>query len=453
MRRLPDSPEETIVAISTPPGRGAIGIIRLSGAAARDLVERFFRSRTPYMNRLARPGVFAAGGEVIDQVVVTVFEGPRSYTGEDLAEISAHGNPRVLERMVDLLVSAGARRAGPGEFTLRAVSSGKLDISQAEAVRDFVAAQTDRQARTALLQLEGGLSRRVGPIREAMVALVAEIEAAIDFAEDDVPPAPGGELASRVEELKAQLDAIASTYRGGRILGEGLRLTFAGRPNVGKSSLFNVLVGQERAIVTDVPGTTRDVVDEQVEIEGVPVRLRDTAGIRESADLVESLGIVRAREAVGEADLVLVVLDLSRPLVEDDEEIIRHVSGRSHLVILNKSDLPWAWNGSRFEDAVAVSASKGTGIGDLRTRLVDVLGVRRPPEGDDFLLTNRRQHEEIEEASRALGRAAAALKEGTPQEMVALDLYAALAAIGAVTGEVTTDDILGRIFSTFCIGK
>lgn len=405
------------------------------------------------MNRLARTGVFRSGAEALDHVVVTVFEGPRSYTGEDIAEISAHGNPRLLDQIVELLVSAGARRAGPGEFTLRAVSSGKLDIAQAEAVRDFIAAQTDRQARAAFLQLEGALSRRVRPIREALVDIVATIEAAIDFAEDEVAPASSDRLGARVGELKAQLDAIASTYRGGRILGEGLRLAIAGRPNVGKSSIFNALAGQGRAIVTDVPGTTRDIVEEQVDLDGIPVRLRDTAGIRESADRVESIGIARAREAVGEADLVLVVLDLSRSLVEDDEEILRYASGRSHLVVLNKSDLPRAWNGQRFEGATVVSAVTRAGIGDLRARIVDMFGIRRPAEGDDFLLTNRRHFEEIEEAAHALGRAMAAIEEGAPQEMAALDLYTAMAAIGAVSGEVTTDDILDRVFSTFCIGK
>lgn len=453
MNPVERDPDGTIVAISTPSGRAAIGVVRVSGPAARRIVERFFRSRTAYMDRLARTGVFATAEEPIDRVVLTFFEAPRSYTGEDVAEISAHGNPRTLDRIVDLLVSTGARRAEPGEFTLRAVSNGKLDLAQAEAVRDFIAAQTERQARTAMLQLDGALSRKVRPIREALIALVAEIEAAIDFADDDVPPVSGRVLAERTDALGARIKAISTTFRAGRVLSEGVRLAIAGKPNAGKSSLFNALAEANRAIVTPVAGTTRDVLSEPVDIEGIPVKLMDTAGIRETCDAVESIGIERARETLAEADLVLVVLDLSRAWDSDDDRLLETLAGRPHLVLLNKCDLPAAWNAGRFPEAPLVSATEGRGIDGLRSRIVDLLGMKRPSETEDFVVTSRRQYEGLEEASRSLFHAAAALLEDTPHEMVVLDLYAALSSVGQVSGEVTTEDILDRVFSTFCIGK
>lgn len=456
MSAVPPSANATIVAVSTPPGRGAIGIVRVSGPRSRTLVGRFFRSPTPYMNRLARPGVLVDEGraeKVIDRVVVTVFEGPGSYTGEDVAEISAHGNPHLLESIVDRLVVAGARRAEPGEFTLRAVGNGKLDLVQAEAVRDFIGAQTDRQARTAMMQMDGALSRRVRPIRDGLVALVAEIEAGIDFAEDDIAPPPAAALIRRIDPLMESVHSIAGTFREGRVLSEGLRLAIVGRPNAGKSSVFNALSGEDRAIVTPVAGTTRDVLSETVEFDGIPVRLMDTAGIRESDDAVEAIGIERARATLAAADLVVVVMDLSRSRDGSDAALLESVEGRPYVIVLNKCDLAAAWEPDVFRNACVVSATRGTGIDGLRSRIVETFGVSASSEVDGLVVTNRRQHGALVEVEESLRRARTALGEDTPHEMVALDLYSALTAMGEITGEVTTDDILDRVFSTFCIGK
>lgn len=448
-------PDDTIAAVSTPTGRSGIGVIRLSGPSSQQILEKFFVSADRFEDRRARYGVFkdSTSDRAVDQVVVTFFKGPHSYTGEDLVEISGHGNPSILNRILGLLVDGGARRAEPGEFTLRGVAHGKMDLAQAEAVRDFIDAQTEAQARTAMLQMDGGLAKRVRPEKTRLVGVVAELEAGIDFAEDDVPIPDGGALSRQVLEIAEGLERLGNTFAYGRLLGEGLNLAIAGKTNVGKSSLFNQLTAVGRAIVTDVPGTTRDVINETVAIAGVPIRFSDTAGVRETGDEVEIIGVDRTYETLAEADLTLVVLDGSRGLDSDDSMVLDRVKDRPFLVVINKNDLSGEWDTSRFPEAVHVSALTGDGIGVLRTAIENYLSMDRPAGADDYVITSARQKDALTGAVVKLGEASQGLESGVPHEMILLDLYSALSSIGELTGEVTTDDILDRVFSTFCIGK
>jgi tRNA modification GTPase len=452
--RLPQ-PDDTIVAVSTPYGRSGIGVVRISGPEAQSIVEDFFESAEPFQDRLARFGVFRepASTETIDQVVITIFKGPNSYTGEDVTEISGHGNPVTLNRILELLVGRGARRAEPGEFTLRAVAHGKLDLAQAEAVRDFIDAQTETQAHTAVLQMGGALGKSVQPEKERLVNVVAELEAGIDFAEDDVPIPDGATLADRVSDVVERVRMLGDTFRYGKLLTAGVSLAIAGKTNVGKSSIFNSLLSEGRAIVTELPGTTRDVLTETIAIRGVPIRFSDTAGVRKTTDLVETIGVDRTFETLADADLTLVVLDRSRVLDSDDREVLGRATQRPHLVVINKQDLPSVWDAAEYPDAIPVSALTGEGIDRLRDRIARFVFGDRAVGADDCIITSARQKDALESAEEKLRAAASGLRSGIPHEMVLLDLYAALSSIGELTGEVTTDDILDRVFSTFCIGK
>lgn len=446
------SPDETIVAVSTPRGRSGVGIIRLSGPSAIEILKQLFLSSDPIADRRARYGILCSpGGERIDRVVATAYLSPNSYTGEDVVEISAHGNPFVLDRIVALILDAGAQRATPGEFTLRAVSAGKMDLSQAEAVRDFVDAQTQAQARTAMYQLEGALAKKVRPQKEILLDIVAELEAGIDFAEDDVKIPSGQEAVKKLKPVIAELSTLEDSFRYGRLLAEGLSLVIIGKPNVGKSSIFNSLMGSDRAIVTELPGTTRDVLTETIELGGVPIRFADTAGIRDATDKIESIGVNRTLEKLTEADLILAVFDSSRPLDDDDEKILNRLQELPHLIVINKQDLPPCWDSVDGRKAIRVSAKKGNGIEDLRSAIRGYIEDGEQNEG--FVVTSSRQKESLSRSLESLACVVAAFADDVPHEMVLLDMYAAIDALGQLTGEVATEDILERIFSTFCIGK
>jgi tRNA modification GTPase len=445
------SSDDTIVAISTPPGRSGIGVVRLSGAIAENIGNQFIQR--PLSHQRAVVGRWQAeDGEIIDDVVVVLHRAPHSYTGEDVVEISAHGNPLILNRIVSMAQSAGARIANPGEFTLRAVAHGKMDLIQAEAVRDFIDAQTEMQARTAFRQISGAVSKTISPVKEELIDLVAHLEAGIDFAEDDVDIPDAGAIAERVGRIRSTLEGLQETYSYGRLLSSGVRIVIAGKPNVGKSSLFNRLVAADRAIVTDVPGTTRDVVSEAGSLDGIPMQFFDTAGVRETTDQVERIGVTRTLEALTEADLALVVLDGASPLAAEDERVRETVRELPHLVIANKCDLRRSADVEKLEP-VWVSAKTGEGLDALRDAIRHALGDKRSEGVAEFVLTSARQNEEVLRAITALRAAEAALRSATPHEMVLLDLYEALSALNELTGEITTEDILGRIFSTFCIGK
>jgi tRNA modification GTPase len=447
--------EDTIVALSTPHGRSGIGVVRVSGSLTQEIARRFFDGYARLAHRRAISDHWRdPKGEVVDDVVAILYRGPHSYTGEDVLEISGHGNPLILSRIIRIIQDAGARLAAPGEFTLRAVGNGKMDLIQAEAVRAFIEAQTERQARTALRQMEGATSKRIAPIKNCLIDLVAHLEAGIDFAEDEVELPDVTAIASRLNELTNALEALRETYAYGKLLSNGVRIVIAGRPNVGKSSLFNRLVAADRAIVTDTPGTTRDVIAESANLDGIPLRILDTAGVRDSADPVERLGVSRTLEALVEADLVLFVVDGSFPLSDEDRRVHASVQRLPHLVIANKADLP-AGGGPDLErlEPIRLSALTGDGLDAMFAAMRNFLGSSRADGLADSVLTSARQSDAVVHAVDCLRAAEAALAAGTPHEMVLLDLYEGLSSLNELTGETTTDDILGCIFSTFCIGK
>jgi tRNA modification GTPase len=453
------SSEETIVAISTPLGLSGLGVLRMSGSQVLAIGRRFFEAHSKLVefdHRKAIVGRWIDGrGEEIDEVVVTFFRAPHSYTGEDVLEISAHGNPIILSQILESARTAGARIAAPGEFTLRAVANGKMDLIQAEAVREFIESQTEQQARMALRQIEGSLSKRIRPAKAKLIDVIAHLEAGIDFAEDDVDVPANTLVLERLRPVAQELDALCETFGFGKILSKGLRLAILGKPNVGKSSLFNRLVACERAIVTDIPGTTRDVLKETIDIDGVPLCLADTAGVRETSDHVETIGVARAFETLSEADLGLVVLDGSVPMDDDDRMVLQKAAWIPHIVVINKSDLRPRIDAASLNGArrVQVSAKTGDGLPDLLEALRSFLLSSKTHLADDLVLTNERQYEAILKSTAALKAASDALRTNVPHEMVLLDLYRALSALDELTGEVVTDDILERIFSTFCIGK
>jgi tRNA modification GTPase len=431
--------------VATPAGRGGIGVVRLSGKESRRIAEEIlqfhaapeWRSWHSQMAKLAD----------VDEVVAAFFEAPRSYTAEDVVEISCHGSPVVLRFALDRALDAGARLAEPGEFTLRAFLNGRIDLPRAEAVRDLIDATTLYQARVAMQQAGGSVSRRIAPLKEQLLELIALLEAGIDFAEDDISVAPSAELLRRLNPVIEGVRQLAASFQYGALVRAGLTLAIVGRPNVGKSSLFNCLLEQDRAIVTDIPGTTRDLVSETASIGGIPVKLYDTAGIRAGSELVESLGIERTLQAIADVDLTLVVVDLSQGITEEDRELIARAP-RS-LVAGNKCDLPH----EAARCVLPVSAKTGEGIGALRKAILEAMAPAGAFEQETGFITSVRHERLLAESGEYLEKARGAVVDGIPHEMLLLDLYAALRPIDAITGATTADDILNRIFSTFCIGK
>jgi tRNA modification GTPase len=447
--------DDTIVAIATPNGRSGIGVVRISGNQSESIAARFFKAKTSLVHRQSTAGHWTDATEnVIDEVVATLFKAPHTYTGEDVLEISAHGNPLILTRIVAGVLALGVRIASPGEFTLRAVMNGKMDLIQAEAVRIFIDAQTDEQARTALLQMAGGLSKRLLPAKEKLVDIIARMEAGIDFADDDVAPPNAAVIAEKVVEICEALKELQQSYSYGRILFTGLRLAIVGKPNVGKSSLFNRFVGTDRAIVTSIPGTTRDVVSESVSLDGVPLTFFDTAGLRETEELVERIGVERTVETLSEADLALFVIDGSAAIDDLDRNILSRIEKMPHITITNKCDLTQVATMDLPGETtlIRISAKTGEGFENLQNAIRVFLRTR-PESGSGPILTSARQFESISAAIAALDKGRVSLLEDTPHEMVLLDAYEALSHLNELTGEVVTEDILGRIFSSFCVGK
>ena len=455
---MPTLIEDTIAAISTPLGKSGLGVIRLSGKDSRRIALSLFSTpdrssiedRVPVLGRVFEPST----GDIIDQAVVTYFQAPRSFTREDLVEISCHGSPVVLKGILRLALEAGARLASPGEFTLRAFLRGRIDLVQAEAIRDLIEAQTLFQVKVAQEQLTGSISRRVRPAKDGLVQLITLLEAGIDFAEDDVSVLPEAEVGRRLSDIEAGLGPLRASFALGKIVSSGLSIALAGRPNVGKSSVFNALLHEDRSIVTEIPGTTRDLVSETTQIQGIPVRLMDTAGIREANDRVEQLGIDRSVEALADADQVLFIVDGSEPWTTLDTEILLRLERRSYLLVVNKVDLAQELDerslplGAKL--VCRVSAKTGQGIDDLGRALFKEYGLQ---EGQGGLITNLRQEQLIESALVALEKCQQSLIHQMPHEVILLDLYSALKALNALTGETTVEDILDNIFSTFCIGK
>lgn len=472
--------QDTIVATATPPGRGGIGIVRLSGERAIEITSALIRLPGPLEPRRATLGEFLEpeSGRRLDEVVVTAFRAPHSYTGEDVAEVACHGAPVILGYLVECALERGARAAEPGEFTLRAFLNGRIDLAQAEAVRDLIESRTLYQARVAAGQMEGAVSRRLKPHKKALLDLVARLEAGIDFAEDDVAVSSWQEIAPSLEAIRGGLAALAAGYAYGRIVREGLSLAIVGRPNVGKSSLFNRLLATDRAIVTATPGTTRDLVTETASLGGIPLRLADTAGIRETADEAESIGVRKSLEAVAGSDLRLLVVDASEGWTPEDASLLERLRPLGALVVAaNKNDLPARLPLSELTEAqaeegraggagaagcitaasraavVSTSALTGAGLPELEAKLLEIAAPSRDlaPEGE--FITNLRHQRLIQESLEALDRTLQAVAQRVHHEMLLLDLYDALHALDSITGATTVEDVLGVIFSTFCVGK
>jgi tRNA modification GTPase len=446
----------TVVALSTPRGRGALAVIRLSGPEALVIAQRLarvdgFEPRHATLTTLKS----ASGGEVLDQVLVTCFPAPHSLTGEDVVEISCHGSPAIARRIVDATLELGAALAGPGEFTLRALMNGKIDLAQAEAIRDLIAAQTDAAVKQASRQLNGELSQTLEPFKEKLVHVIVLLESALEFVEDDLPAPQVDKIDQMLESVIAGVDRLSESYRSGRLLQDGARVAITGRPNVGKSSLFNSLIRSERAIVTDVPGTTRDTLSESIDIGGVPVVLTDTAGLRETTDNVETLGIERTHRAMGEADLVLLVIDGSSEVGPEDSDLLSSTTESNRIVVMNKCDVPSFRSTARCVppvEAINVSARTGEGLSALHSAIVAKLNSAGAEDGS-LLITNARHYDLLCNAKRDLELALDCFRDRHSEELVLAPLHNALKRLGQITGETTTEDILSEIFSTFCIGK
>jgi tRNA modification GTPase len=513
--QIPLNLDDTIVAIATPTGRGGIGVVRLAGSEARAIAMPMLRlkhdleprravfgelidpsdpgpcgsdipvrqaAETPSASEGApqalappptsietqissapsRTGMSAPHGPLphepelqrIDEVVVTYFAKPHSYTTDDIIEISAHGSPVVLRHIVELALARGARLAEPGEFTMRAFLNGRIDLTQAEAVRDLIDSQTLYQAKIAAQQLEGALSGRLQPIKQKLVELIALLEAGIDFAEDDVSVLPGEQILKHIAPVSSPLEELARSFAYGKIVHEGMTLAIVGRPNVGKSSLFNRLVERDRAIVTATPGTTRDLVTETVSLGGIPVKLVDTAGIRRALDEAEAIGIQKSMEALADADLVLVVLDASQPGTGEDQPLLDQIKNRSAIVVENKFDLCGSPNRAEPRaPAIRTSALTGEGIPELRAAILRHVTGAAAPNAESGFLTNARHQSLVCDSLTALAGAQTAVHNRVPHEMLLLDLYSALRPLDEITGATTNDDILNLIFSRFCIGK
>lgn len=464
----PDPTLDTIAAISTPPGRGGIGIVRLSGPESLQLASHLLAVKAPLeharatFTRVLDPTDPAA---TLDDALVTAFLAPHSYTGDTLVEIAAHGSPVILDTILRAALARGARLAEAGEFTQRAFLSGRIDLTQAEAVHDLIAAQTLDQARVAAQQLGGALSRRVAPAKESLLHLIALLEAGMDFASgelDDVEIVPTEKIAASIYSVVSPLEALAATFARGSLLRNGAAIAIIGRPNAGKSSLFNRLLARDRAIVTPLPGTTRDTLEESLALGGIPLRLIDTAGLRpDGADEAEQHGIARTHEALADADLILLIHDATLPHSPEEIALTASLAGRPHLIVENKVDLlsititgaPRLDSETSDEPpAIHTSALTGEGLDDLRSAILAQLGAAGSL-AETGLLNNVRQQQSVAAALTALANAAAANAASLPHEMILLDLHTALRALDSLTGVTTADDILARIFSTFCIGK
>lgn len=455
--------DDTISAIATASGRSGIGVVRVSGSKSLFIIEQLFRPREqrPLCANTARVGhIFdPQSGEIVDEAVVTFFQKPKSYTGDDLVEISCHGSPVILRRVLELTIEQGARLAHPGEFTLRAFLNGRIDLTQAEAVRDLIEAQTLHQAKVAVQQLQGSLSKQLQPIKEALKEMIVHLETAVEFVEDDVKPESLDLMTAKLDDLLKELTILEQSFGYGRILREGIELVIIGRPNVGKSSIFNRLLNKDRAIVTDIPGTTRDTLSDAVSIAGIPVHITDTAGIRSATDPVEKLGVIRTRTAMTDADLILVVLDGADELTQEDLSILSETHLFPRLIALNKSDLPSRFTPDRIESVasnspcISVSALTGLGIEELRKKIVEMVTQHSNVAIENVILTNSRHHELIVHVIESLKEARKAAEEGYSEEVVLVGLHQGLRLLGEITGETTIEDILDKIFSTFCIGK
>lgn len=457
--------KDTIVALITPFGRSGIGVIRLSGSAALPIVRRLIaderfnpKPRFAHLKKLYTPET----AEILDESIITFYESPHSFTGEDVVEIACHGSPVVLRQVLDLCLRLDARIAEAGEFSLRALSNGRMNLSQAEAIRDLIDAQTMASARQSIRQLRGEFSNQLQPLKDDLLNVIIVLESTIEFVEDDLPEFQNESLRAELLRIAENVGKIAGTFRAGKLLREGLKVALIGRPNVGKSSLFNTLLGQERAIVTDIAGTTRDQLFEKIVINNIPVALIDTAGLRETTDTVESIGVERSRRTMADADLVVLLLDGSQKLTAEDQDLLNQITEFPALVVFNKSDLEiWADNSENLAKSsenlskfrkLHVSAKTGDGLPELQNAIVEPF-LPQETEQSGFLVSDARHYDLLLRAQTEIENSVALLEQKMSEEIVLIGLHNSLRFLGQITGETTTEDMLTRIFSTFCIGK
>jgi tRNA modification GTPase len=451
----PNSKEDTIAAIATPPGEGAIAVIRVSGPAAIEISARVFSgSVKKYQTHTVHYGkILAATGETLDTALLLLMKGPRSYTGEDTVEISCHGGSLVARKVLARIFEAGARPAQPGEFSQQAFLNGKLDLAQAEAVQELISAKSEWALSNAEQQLAGALSLKISAFQKKLTEIGAILEAWVDFPEEGLEFAAFDELIERLEKIHKEMEKLRDSFHEGRRLHEGISLCLLGAPNVGKSSLMNALLGKERAIVTDIAGTTRDLLEEDLQLGGLHFRLVDTAGIRETEEKIEQEGIRRSRKAMQEADLLLLLLDASRPLEEGDLALLSAAPKAKTLVVWNKIDIGTPPPDFEWGKGVAISAMNGVGIEELKQEIDRLLWKKGLPNKEEVTLTKLRHHRALTQATEAVGQVIKGLRERVSAEFVASDMRVALEELGTILGVNVTEEILDSIFSQFCLGK
>ncbi len=448
--------KDTIVALATPLGRSGIGVIRLSGEKSLEIIGKLVRDESfnPQPRFASLKKIYdIETGELLDETVITYFKSPQSFTGEDVIEISCHGSPIILRQIIDFCLRLDARMAEAGEFSLRALANGQMNLSQAEAIRDLIDAQTVASARQAVRQLRGEFSNQLQPLKDKLLDVIVVLESALEFVEDDLPDFQTEKIKEDLFEIIDELEKLTSTFQAGKLLREGLKVALVGRPNVGKSSLFNALLGQERAIVTEIAGTTRDQLHEKLSIGGIPISLIDTAGLRETIDTVESIGVERSKRVIADADLVVVILDGSQEITAEDREIISQVKDLTHIITINKSDLEQSvsdLNGdSKF---LKISAKTGEGLKELQRAVIEPFSSQEF-ENLGFLVSDARHNDLLLRAKTEIQTSLQLLDEKASEEIVLIGLHNAIRFLGQITGETTTEDMLTRVFSTFCIGK
>ncbi|MCY7346831.1 MAG: tRNA uridine-5-carboxymethylaminomethyl(34) synthesis GTPase MnmE [Pyrinomonadaceae bacterium] len=442
-----------IVALATPLGRSGIGVIRLSGEGALDIVRKLVRnpSFSPEPRFASLQKIYdLETADVLDETLITYFQSPQSFTGEDVIEISGHGSPVILRQIIDSCLALNARMAEAGEFSLRALGNGRMNLSQAEAIRDLIDAQTAAVARQSIRQLSGELSNQIQPLKDDLLNIIVILESSIEFVEDDLPEFQTEKIKAELQEISQNLEAMAATFQAGKLLREGLRVALVGRPNVGKSSLFNTLLGTDRAIVTEIAGTTRDQLHEKFTINNIPISLIDTAGLRETVDVVESIGVERSKRAMIDADLVIVILDGSEELTSEDDEILTLVKDLNHLIAINKTDL--SQKRISISNTIGISAKTKNGIGELLNSIIEPFSSQNI-ENNGFLITDARHYDLLSRAKLEIDSSIISIVEAASEEIILIGLHNAMRFLGEITGETTTEDMLTRIFSTFCIGK
>jgi tRNA modification GTPase len=457
--------QDTIAAISTPPGEGGVGIVRISGEKAskiaRDIIRSKKNGKIRFEPRKAHFGavVDPETSQIIDEVLVIYMPTPNSYTTQDVVEINCHGGPVILKRVLDLVISRGARPAEPGEFTKRAFLGGRLDLTQAEAVMDLIRARTDQASMVAMFQLKGVLSERINQLRENLINFMLDLEVRIDFCEDDVSPLQSNYKEKKITEVLDSVRMILADFEKGKIYREGIRACIIGPPNAGKSTLLNTLTGEDRAIVTAIPGTTRDRIEETINLRGIPVVIIDTAGLRESDDPVESIGIRKTKEAYESADLILLVIDASSDEEFDISGIISTVGSKKILVILNKIDIDNRYSEGTLSKSfsglrnVEVSLKDGVNLDNLENSIFDMISHGNMISPSDIVLCNSRHRDALKRAETHLENAGSSIARGMPDDFITIDLNAALDALGDIVGKVVYEDLMDRVFSQFCIGK